>query len=125
MKQEKYKILKKIIRIILMAVFLIIIITMQNKSYCDTYIPKTGTSESVDSNIVRISEAIIGLVKFICYGIGIGMLIMLGAKWLGASPEGKANIKQTSIQYIIGAFILIAAGTILQIIETLARTVYF
>lgn len=67
---------------------------------------------------------ILGIVAYICYAAAVIMLLMLGISYATASPEGKAEIKKTAVQYVIGAAIVFAAGAILQIIRSVATNVF-
>ena len=48
------------------------------------------------------------------------MLMFLGIKYITASPDGKAEIKKSATQYVVGAVILFAASGILQIVKNFA-----
>ena len=65
---------------------------------------------------------VLGVVKYICYAAAVVMLVMLGVKYLTASPDGKAEIKKTAVQYVIGAVLVFAAGAILNIIQNVSTT---
>lgn len=66
---------------------------------------------------------VIGVVQVICYSAAVIMLILIGVKFITASPEGKAEIKKVAIQYVIGAIIVFAAGTLLGIIANMSTSV--
>lgn len=66
---------------------------------------------------------VIGVVQVICYSAAVIMLILIGVKFITASPEGKAEIKKAAIQYVIGAIIVFAAGTLLGIIANMSKSV--
>lgn len=66
---------------------------------------------------------VIGVVQVICYSAAVIMLILIGVKFITASPEGKAEIKKAAIQYVIGAIIVFAAGTLLGIIANMSTSV--
>lgn len=66
---------------------------------------------------------VIGVVQVICYSAAVIMLILIGVKFITASPEGKAEIKKAAIQYVIGAIIVFAAGTLLGIIANMSTRV--
>ena len=76
----------------------------------------------VADNITGIIKNIIGIVQVICYAAAIIMLIILGIQFITASPEGKATIKKSAIQYVIGAIIVFAAGTLLGIIANMSNS---
>ena len=63
---------------------------------------------------------ILGIVQYICYAAAVILLIMLGVKYMTASPDGKAEIKKSAVQYVVGAALVFAAGAILGIIKTTA-----
>lgn len=67
-------------------------------------------------------SAVIGIVSYICYAAAVIMLVLLGVRYVSASPEGKAEIKKTAVQYVIGAALVFAAGAILGIIQSVATT---
>lgn len=62
---------------------------------------------------------ILGIVTYICYAAAVIMLLMLGIKYITASPEGKAEIKKSAVIYVIGAILVFAAGAVLNIIRNL------
>lgn len=66
---------------------------------------------------------VIGVVQVICYSAAVIMLILIGVKFITESPEGKAEIKKAAIQYVIGAIIVFAAGTLLGIIANMSTSV--
>ena len=77
-----------------------------------------NTSGGFQNSVARI----LGVVKYICYAAAVVMLVMLGVKYLTASPDGKAEIKKTAVQYVIGAVLVFAAGVILTIIQSVSNT---
>lgn len=76
---------------------------------------------------VSAAQTIIGTVLDVVRMVGIGVALIIltyiGIKIMTASPNERANIKQYSINYIIGAFILIGGVTILTIIKNFAVTI--
>lgn len=52
--------------------------------------------------------------------IAIIMLIVVGIKIMLASPSEKANVKQYTMNYVIGAFILLSASGIVTIVQKIA-----
>ena len=65
---------------------------------------------------------VIGIVSYICYAAAVIMLVLLGIRYVSAAPEGKAEIKKTAVQYVIGAALVFAAGAILGIIQNVSST---
>ena len=67
-------------------------------------------------------QNIMGIVSYICYGAAVIMLVLLGVRYVSASPEGKAEIKKTAVQYVIGAALIFAAGAIIGIIRSVSES---
>lgn len=73
--------------------------------------------------VTKTANNIIGIVQVICYAAAVIMLVLVGVKFITASPEGKAEIKKSAIQYVIGAIIVFAAGALLGVISNLSNNV--
>lgn len=73
--------------------------------------------------VTKTANNIIGIVQVICYAAAVIMLVILGVKFIIASPEAKADIKKSAIMYVIGAIIVFAAGALLGVISNLSTTV--
>lgn len=69
------------------------------------------------------TTAILGIVQYICYAAAVILLVILGVRFMTASPEGKAEIKKSAVIYVIGAFLVFAAGLILGIISNTSQQV--
>ena len=65
-------------------------------------------------------ERIIGIVQLICYAAAVILIVILGVKFMTASPDGKAEIKKSAVIYVVGAVLVFAAGIILQVIQNVA-----
>lgn len=59
---------------------------------------------------------ILGVIRAIGYAVAVGMLLFVGIKYMTSSADEKANTKQMSINYLIGAFIIFGATGIFDII---------
>ena len=57
---------------------------------------------------------ILGILQFTAVAIALGMLLVIGIKYITASPEGKADIKGTAIAYLIGAVCIFAAVLVIS-----------
>ena len=75
----------------------------------------TNTTE-----IVSIGEKIVSLIRVIGTIISVGVLIILGIKYMMGSPENQADYKKSMIPYLVGAVILFAATWIATAIYNFA-----
>ena len=64
---------------------------------------------------------ILGILQFTAVAIALGMLLVIGIKYITASPEGKADIKGTAIAYLIGAVCIFSAVGILNGIKDIVE----
>lgn len=58
------------------------------------------------------ANKILGFVQWVGYAIAIGMLIYVGIKYVMASANEKADLKNSLIKYVIGAVLIAGATTI-------------
>lgn len=83
----------------------------------------TGSTAKV-AGAVTATQKIIGVildaVRIIGMGIALIMLTYIGIKFMMASPSERANIKQYSINFVIGAVILIGGTGLLTIVKEFA-----
>ena len=83
-----------------------------------SFTPNTDSSAASKVNV--IGQNVVGVIQVVGIAIAVGMLLVLGIKYLRAAPDEKANIKQSSVIYIVGAVVLFAAVNIVKIVYTFA-----
>ena len=117
--------MNKIMKIVTVLAIIAMIATMMSAVFAEgatDVLNSIKADTSATSSITGIIGKIIGTVQVICYAAAIIMLIILGVQFITASPEGKATIKKSAIQYVIGAIIVFAAGTLLGIIANMSNS---
>ena len=80
--------------------------------FAETPMPGIGNG-SVPGGMKTTAETIITVVQFVCFAAAIVMLMVLGVKFISASPDGKAEIKKSAVIYVVGALLVFFAGLIL------------
>lgn len=112
----------KITKIVTALVMVGTVALSANMVFADTSIsiPKQTNVGYAGTGLSDTMNNILGIVTVICYAAAVIMLLYLGVKYITASPEGKAEIKKSAIQYVIGAILVFAAGTVLNIIKNIA-----
>lgn len=73
-------------------------------------------------SIAEMTGRILGIIQVIAVAITVGMLLYIGIKYMLSAADEKANLKQASINYIIGAFIVFAAPSLFRIIIDVVYT---
>ena len=63
---------------------------------------------------VPFAGIVIAVVQFCCYAAAVIWVMILGLKYLSASPDGKAEIKKQVMAAFLGACILFAIGSIIR-----------
>ena len=71
----------------------------------------------------RYLIVVLSIAQIICVGSAIIMLIVLAIKCISAVLLGKAEIKKHMVVYVVGAIVLFAASSILEIIKRFAGMV--
>lgn len=81
-----------------------------------------GPDPSAPEGMQTMGEDILGAIQFAGYAIAIGMLIYIGIKYVMSSADGKADLKKDSINYVIGAIIIVSCsslfGAIVKFVES-------
>ncbi len=114
---------KYIVKIVIILMALIMILSNCTVFASNVKSIFNGDTSEV-SKAVNATQTIIGTILDVTRLVGIGiaviMLSYIGIKFMLASPSERANIKQYSMNFIIGAFILIGGVGFLTIIKNFA-----
>lgn len=118
--------MKKTIKIFFILLCLIFILCFLNlKVYGanfnpDDYEPDSTTYSDDVGELKTVGNTIIGLIRTIGSIASVGVLIVLGIKYMAGSLEEKAKYKETMIPYIIGAALVFGITNILAVIINIA-----
>ena len=87
---------------------------IQNIAKGDTTV-QTGKIQELGASIVTIMQTV-GIV------VAVVILLVLGIKYMMGSAEEKAEYKKTMIPYVVGAILIFASTTIVNIVYQLANS---
>ena len=115
----------KILSIMLIAVMLVMLVsTTVNASTTVNdvlgAITSGGSTVQNTGGITDIAKTIIGIVNIVAVVVAVVILLILGIKYMMGSASEKAEYKKSMIPYLIGAFIIFAAPTLVNVIVNLA-----
>ena len=81
---------------------------------CSTVFGFTGIdpTASAPAGANDTANTIIGVMQWFGYAIAIGMLVFIGIKYVMASANEKADLKNALIRYVVGAVLIVFAVTI-------------
>jgi hypothetical protein len=68
---------------------------------------------SIEPTSVPFAGIIISVVQVCCYAAAVIWIMIIGLKYLSASPDGKAEIKKQLFAAFIGGLILFSIGSII------------
>ena len=80
-------------------------------------------SKESNDQVAGIGNTILGIIQVIGTVIAVGVLMVLGIKYMMGSAEEKAEYKKTMIPYLIGAVLLFAAVNIASYVVNIAETI--
>ena len=75
----------------------------------------TGTTA-----LSEVSGKIIGVIYVVATIVSLGMLLVIGIKYITSSPDQKADLKSRAVPYLIGAALIFGAANILKFIEQIS-----
>lgn len=79
----------------------------------------TGAGQISKDNLNAVSSAIYNILLVIATILAVGILSVLGIKYMTASVEGKAEVKQSIIPFIIGCIVVFGSFAIWKLIISL------
>lgn len=90
----------------------------------DAYHPGTNWGSN-NTRLTEIGEIIFSAIRIIGTIIAVVALMTIGLKYMFGSVEDKASYKERLVPYIIGAVMLFAITTILQIVYELVTGIHY
>ena len=111
----------KVVFVVLMILAITLISTsvFATNSFSPTDV-KLNTSNT--DKVQSIGSNILGIIRVVGTIISVGMLIILGIKYMMGSAEEKAEYKKTLFPYFIGAILIFAATNLADMIYTWAQS---
>lgn len=107
----------KVMSIILLAVmFLTVAATMVNAVDIAGTINNVGNGTYSGTEVTNTGKKIVGIVQVVGVVVAVVVILVIGIKYLVGSAEQKAEYKKTMIPYIVGAVLVFAGSTIVNVI---------
>lgn len=116
----------KVLKIIFVLVILLMLVT--NSVFAKSIIGQYGNKGDTDfsgearNTADKFINRSIYITKMITLTVSIVMLILLGVKYVSASPGEKAEVKKHLTVYVIGAVVAFGAYGILEIVQQFATS---
>ena len=110
----------KIMSIVLIAIMLVA--SISSVALADTVtdvlndMTNKNTSTNTTDGLTSLGGNIAAIVQVVGIVIAVIVILVIGIKYLVASPEGKAEYKKTMIPYLVGAVLIFAGTTIVNVV---------
>lgn len=109
---------KNIISVITIAILLILLIPS------NVFADFSGLNQiSNPTGVGALNQAagkILSVIYAVAVAISVGMMLVIGIKYMTSSPDQKANLKSRAIPYLIGAVLVFGTANILNFISKMA-----
>lgn len=73
------------------------------------------------NSVMNVGGMIVAIVQTVGVVIAVVVLLVLGIKYMMGSAEEKAEYKKTMIPYLVGAVLIFAATTIVNVVYNMAN----
>lgn len=79
-----------------------------------------GTNVPGSDQVRDLGKQIVGIIQTAGVVVAVVVMLVLGIKYMMGSAEEKAEYKKSMIPYLVGAIILFAASTIVNVVYQFA-----
>lgn len=115
---------KLILNVIMAACIIFLLVSMFNNislaadgNFDFSNFENQTASAQLMSPVEKVMGGIISVMRIVFTAIAFIILMFMGIKYISAAPGDRAEIKKSSIQYVIGAVILFGAAGILTLLQ--------
>lgn len=93
-------------------------------TYSGTYDGTLGDVGGADATIGKVTSAVLSAIRYAGYGISLIMLTYIFIKYMLSGASEKAEVKKNLIPFAIGAVVLFAASTIVELLKVVAKDMF-
>ncbi len=113
--------MKKSIKIVSILLMVLAIILVSTSVFAASPSETVNINTSNTENVTNIGNRILGIIRVVGTIVSVGMLIVLGIKYMMGSAEEKAEYKKTLFPYFIGAILIFAATNLADMVYSWAQ----
>jgi len=116
--------MKKSIKIVSVVLMILAMVLVSTSVFANDYRPTSVNVDTSNTDKVQdIGASILGIIRVVGTIAAVGMLIVLGIKYMMGSAEERAEYKKTLFPYFIGAILIFAASNLADMIYSWASTI--
>ena len=119
--------MKKQVKILSIALIVLTILLAISNVVLATDIPgkidqiAQGNSSADTTKVVNLGATIVTIMQTVGIVVAVVVLLILGIKYMMGSAEEKAEYKKTMIPYLVGAVLIFASTTIVNVVYNIAN----
>lgn len=121
--------MKKQVKILSIALIVLTVLLAISNVVLATDIPgkidiiAKGNADANTDKVVNLGATIVTIMKTVGIVVAVVILLILGIKYMMGSAEEKAEYKKTMIPYLVGAILIFASTTIVNVVYNIANGV--
>lgn len=119
-KQVKILSIILVVAIIILAVASTVVSAIDIEQAIQTI--SEGNSNANADKVVGLGATIVTIMQTIGIVVAVVILLVLGIKYMMGSAEEKAEYKKTMIPYLVGAILIFASTTIVNVVYNIANS---
>lgn len=119
--------MKKQVKVLSIALIVLTILLAISNVVLATDIPgkidqiAQGNSSADTTKVVNLGATIVTIMQTVGIVVAVVVLLILGIKYMMGSAEEKAEYKKTMIPYLVGAVLIFASTTIVNVVYNIAN----
>lgn len=119
--------MKKQVKVISIALIVLTVLLAISNVVLATDIPgkidqiAQGNSSADTTKVVNLGATIVTIMQTVGIVVAVVILLILGIKYMIGSAEEKAEYKKTMIPYLVGAVLIFASTTIVNVVYNVAN----
>ena len=121
--------MKKQVKILSIALIVLTVLLAISNVVLATDIPgkidtiAKGNADANTDKVVNLGATIVTIMLTVGIVVAVVVLLILGIKYMMGSAEEKAEYKKTMIPYLVGAILIFASTTIVNVVYNIANGV--
>ncbi len=121
--------MKKQVKILSIALIVLTVLLAISNVVLATDIPgkidtiAKGNADANTDKVVNLGATIVTIMQTVGIVVAVVVLLILGIKYMMGSAEEKAEYKKTMIPYLVGAILIFASTTIVNVVYNIANGV--
>lgn len=111
-----------IMLVVLMALTAISSVVLAAPDLSSTIKDMANGSGNQPDEVINLGKTIVTIMQTVGIVVAVVVLLIIGIKYMIGSAEEKAEYKKTMIPYIVGAILIFASTTIVNVVYNLANS---